>query len=161
MDQERIVKEMVERNCNFVFNPPDASHFGGVWERLIRTVRQVLSGLLLEHGNRITSDTLSTLFCEVASIVNNRPLCVTQLEDPTSCEPLTPNHLLTLKPEPVIPPLGTFQKEDLYSRMRWRRVQFFWSTNSGGDGRRNICLLCSREESGFRKGTPCSLEWWS
>ncbi|KAK7107684.1 hypothetical protein V1264_015565 [Littorina saxatilis] len=131
MDPDRVVKEMVERNCNFIFNPPHASHFGGVWERLIRTVRQVFSGLLLEHGSRLTSDTLSTLFHEVASVVNNRPLCVTQLEDPTSCEPLTPNHLLTLKPEPIFPPPGTFQKEDQYSRKRWRRVQYlveqFWT----------------------------------
>ncbi|XP_070196592.1 uncharacterized protein [Littorina saxatilis] len=131
MDPDRVVKEMVERNCNFIFNPPHASHFGGVWERLIRTVRQVFSGLLLDHGSRLTSDTLSTLFHEVASVVNNRPLCVTQLEDPTSCEPLTPNHLLTLKPEPIFPPPGTFQKEDQYSRKRWRRVQYlveqFWT----------------------------------
>ncbi|KAK7092464.1 hypothetical protein V1264_008203 [Littorina saxatilis] len=131
MDPDRVVKEMVERNCNFIFNPPHASHFGGVWERLIRTVRQVFSGLLLEHGSRLTSDTLSTVFHEVASVVNNRPLCVTQLEDPTSCEPLTPNHLLTLQPEPIFPPPGTFQKEDQYSRKRWRRVQYlveqFWT----------------------------------
>jgi hypothetical protein len=96
MSQDKIVEQMVERNCNFSFNPPSASHFGGVWERLIHTVRQVLSGLLLEHGDRLTSDTLSTLFYKVAGIINNRPLCVNQLGDPNACEPLTPNHLLTL-----------------------------------------------------------------
>ncbi|KAK7102491.1 hypothetical protein V1264_020702 [Littorina saxatilis] len=41
------------------------------------------------------------------------------------------NHLLTLKPEPIFPPPGTFQKEDKYSRKRWRRVQYlveqFWT----------------------------------
>jgi hypothetical protein len=131
MNKSKIIEQMVERNCNFMFNPPSASHFGGVWERLIGTVRQILSGLLREYGGRLTSDTLSTLFYEVAGIVNNRPLCVNQLEDPTACEPLTPNHLLTLKPEPIFPPPGSFQKEDIYSRKRWRRVQYlveqFWS----------------------------------
>lgn len=131
MNENKIIEQMVERNCNFSFNPPSASHFGGVWERLIGTVRQVLSGLLREHGSRLTSDTLSTLFHEVAAIINNRPLCVAQLEDSTACEPLTPNHLLTLKPEPIFPPPGDFQREDLYSRKRWRRVQYlveqFWN----------------------------------
>ena len=45
-------------------------------------------------------------------------------------EPLTPNHLLTLKPKVVLPPPGQFQRADLYSRKWWRRVQYlsneFW-----------------------------------
>jgi hypothetical protein len=115
----------------FAFNTPSASHFGGVWERLIRTVRQVLAGLLCEHAEKLSTVTLATLLHEVAAIINNRPLCVQDLEDPTSLEPLTPNHLLTLKPEPVFPPPGEFKRQDLYSKKRWRRVQFlveqFWS----------------------------------
>ena len=31
-------------------NPPYASHFGGVWERQIRTARQILNGILSTHG---------------------------------------------------------------------------------------------------------------
>lgn len=131
MDSDKVSAEMKERSCEFHFNPPSASHFGGVWERLIRQVRQVIQGLLSEHENRLTTDTLPTLFYEVAAIVNNRPLCVESLEDPRSPAPLTPNHLLTIKPEPVFPPPGNFKKSDLYSGKRWRRVQFlveqFWS----------------------------------
>ena len=130
MNDAKIVDELSERNCKFLFNPPTASHFGGVWERMIRIVRQILSDLVGAYTGRFTSDALATLFHEVASIVNNRPLCPANLQDPSSCVPLTPNHLLTLRPEPVFPPPGNFQREDMYARKRWRRVQFlaneFW-----------------------------------
>jgi len=38
-------------------------------------------------------------------------------------ETLTPNHLLTLRQEPVLPP-GIFVSQDNYSRQRWRQVQY-------------------------------------
>ena len=69
--------------------------------------------------------------CEAAAVLNSRPLTVENLNDPLSLEPLTPNHLLTMKTNIVLPPPGEFQKADLYSRKRWRRVQYlaneFWS----------------------------------
>lgn len=53
------------------------------------------------------------------------------LSDPESTSPLTPNHILTMKTKPVLPPPGIFQREDLYLRKRWRRVQHlsceFWT----------------------------------
>ena len=39
-------------------------------------------------------------------------------------QPLTPNHLLTMKSNIIMPPQGDFQRPDLYSRKRWRRVQY-------------------------------------
>ena len=38
---------------NWIFNPPLASHMGGVWERMNRTVLKVITGLLQEHGPRL------------------------------------------------------------------------------------------------------------
>ena len=42
----------------------------------------------------------------------------------------TPNHLLTMKSKVILPPPGIFQRADIYSRKRWRRVQYlideFW-----------------------------------
>ncbi|KAL8567647.1 hypothetical protein ACOMHN_054459 [Nucella lapillus] len=131
VNKEKISEEMLKRNCEFVFNPPTASHFGGAWERIIRTVREVMQGLLSKHGSRLTTTALVTLFCEVAAIVNNRPLTTDDLDDPHSTAPLTPNHLLTIKPEPIFPLIGLFDEADLYCRKRWRRVQYlleqFWS----------------------------------
>ena len=61
---------------------------------------------------------------------NSRPLTVPS-SDPDDLDPLTPNHLLTMKSKMVMPPLGNFQKADVYLRKRWKRVQYlsniFWS----------------------------------
>ena len=100
---------------------------GGVWERQIRTTRSVLSSLLLDHGTQLDDDALRTLMTEAESIVNCRPLTVENLTDPLASERLTPNHLLTLKTQVVLPPPGKFESPDLYSRKRWRRVQYLAS----------------------------------
>jgi len=111
-------------------NVPSASHMGGVWERQIRSVRNVLSALLESNGSQLDDESLSTLLCEAEAIVNGRPLTVDALSDPDAPSPLTPNHLLTMKTKVVLPPPGNFQSEDVYSRKRWRRVQHlaneFW-----------------------------------
>ena len=68
---------------------------------------------------------------EAGAIVNSRPLTVSQLADPDSSSPLTPNHLLTMKTKVVLAPPGAFQPADVYSRKRWRRVTHlaneFWT----------------------------------
>ena len=70
---------------------------------------------------------LQTLLCEVESIINGRPL-TTNTEQPNVLEPLTPNHLLTLKAQPSFPP-GVFVK-DVYALHCWRQIQYmadlFW-----------------------------------
>ena len=130
LEPERVASEMLSKGCEFRFNPPSASHMGGVWERQIRTVRSVLSGLLLKYGQSLTSSSLRTLLYEVMAIVNSRPLSVESLESPNCPRPLTPNHILTMKSDPILPPPGVFAETALYVRQRWRRVQFlaeeFW-----------------------------------
>jgi hypothetical protein len=53
-----------------------------------------------------------------------------QLDDPNTLQPISPNHLLTMKSNVVLPPPGEFMAADVYSRKRWRRVQHlansFW-----------------------------------
>lgn len=133
LHRQQVKNFLVKNDCDWIefnFNVPSASHMGGIWERLIRTVRSVLSSLLNELGTQLDDETLRTLMTETENIVNSRPLTVTHLSDPLSPEPLTPNHLLTSKTTVVLPPPGTFERPDLYSRKRWRRVQYlanqFW-----------------------------------
>ena len=108
------------------FNSPGASHHGGVWERLIRSVRQVLHSVLKQQT--LDDEGLQTLLCEVEAILNSRPITSVSI-DPQDLEPLTPNHILVLKTKPVQPP-GLFDRNDLYIRRRWRQVQYmadlFW-----------------------------------
>ena len=133
LDHDKIRAELQRHDCDwfeFNMNVPSASHMGGVWERQIRSVRNVLAALLQSNGSQLNDESLRTLLCEAEAIVNSRPLTVDSLNDPLSLNPLTPNHLLTMKTKVVLPPPGVFQSADKYCRKRWRRVQHlaneFW-----------------------------------
>ncbi|WAQ94116.1 hypothetical protein MAR_006587 [Mya arenaria] len=98
---------------------------------LIKTVRSVLDAFLLQCPGRLDDSSLRNPFYEVSSIVNSRPLAISEIDDPDALEPLKPNHILTAKLEIPQPPPGKFVKENLLLRKRWRRVQFllehFWA----------------------------------
>lgn len=112
-------------------NPRSASHMGGVCERMIRRVRSILDVILSQHGSQLDDESLRTYMCEIAAILNCRPLSTEHLHDPSFINPLTPNHLLTMKSKIIVSPPGSFQRDDTYSVKRWRRVQYlvdqFWS----------------------------------
>ncbi|XP_073732301.1 uncharacterized protein [Misgurnus anguillicaudatus] len=131
VSNERVAAYLATKQCDFHFNAPGSSHAGGIWERQIRTVRSVMSSVLAQCAERLNDVSLRTFFYEAMSIINNRPLTVDTISDPKSLEPLTPNHLLTMKSSVPLPPPGVFVKEDLYTRKRWRQVQYlceqFWS----------------------------------
>lgn len=118
-NQEKLHQFLLQRDVKWIFNPPAGSHFGGVWERCIRTVRKVMTALL--NQQTLDDEGLVTLMCEVESIINSRP-STKVFED---MEALTPNHLLLLRSGSLLPP-GIFNKDDLYSRRRWRQVQYLW-----------------------------------
>jgi hypothetical protein len=125
-NQGRIHEYLLQQNIRWVFNPPTGSHHGGVWERCIRTVRKIM--LALVKGQTLDDEGLTTLMCEVEYIVNGRPI-TTVSTDPRDDEPLTLKHLLLLRSTAELP-LGNFERADLYSRKRWRQVQYladqFW-----------------------------------
>ena len=133
LNTDKIKQFLLKNECEFVefkFNVPYASHMGGVWERMIRSVRSVLTSLLNHLGCQLDDESFRTLMTEAESIINNRPLTIQDLSNPDAEEPLTPNHLLTGKSSTVFPPPGNFEEPDVYSRKRWRRVQYlsdqFW-----------------------------------
>lgn len=126
VNQNKIQKTLREQDVEWTFNPPGASHHGGIWERLIKSIRQVLCSVLAQQS--IDDEGLQTILCEVEAILNSRPL-TTVTTEPHDLHPLTPNDLLLLKAKPTLP-TGIFDKNDLYTRRRWRQVQYlaniFW-----------------------------------
>lgn len=128
LDVQMINSSLLEKGVTWQFNPPAASHFGGVWERLIRSIRKILYSVMIQQVIRLDDEALQTLFCEVESIMNNRPLTRSS-KDPNDLEVLTPNHILLLKSETYMP-VGVFSKHDTYVQRRWRQVQYladqFW-----------------------------------
>jgi hypothetical protein len=91
MDHKALAKYIAEQNCEWVFNPPHASHFGGDWERQIATIRQVLNGMFSDLGPyQLTHELLATLMVEVSGIVNSRLISIVP-SDADQPQPLTPN----------------------------------------------------------------------
>ena len=125
LNEDKAVDVMAAQGVSWKFNPPYGSHFGGAWERMIRSTRRIFRGLL--HQQRLTDEVLTTLMCEVESILNSRPLTSVS-DDPRDPRPLTPAHLLTLRSPQGQPCLTA--KTDSYSKKRWRQVQYladaFW-----------------------------------
>ena len=125
-NQQQVHEFLLQHEIKWTFNPPTGSHHGGVWERCIRTVRKVMKAITREQV--LDDEGLHTLMCEVESVVNGRPITKVS-DDPRDLEALTPNHLLLLRPGITAPP-GKFTKDDIYSRRRWRQVQYladvFW-----------------------------------
>ena len=122
---EEFTKQLRENQCQFLFNPPQASHMGGSWERLIRSIRAVFSGLTA-HMHNLSTSNLRVLFYECMAIINSRPLSAISEE----FKPLSPNDLLHMKSSIVLPMPGSFDDNDLHARKRWRAVQLlanhFW-----------------------------------
>ena len=141
-NQAKIHDALLQKSIKWVFNPPGASHHGGVWERLIRSTRKVLGALVKEQS--LDDESLQTLLCECESIINGRPL-TTVSDDPKDLEPLSPNHLLLLRSETPLPP-GLFLKSDTYSRRRWRQVQYLADVFWGRWKREYLPLLQSRQK---------------
>ena len=57
-NQSQIVDELTQRQIEWRFNPPTASHMGGVWERLVASVKRSLRVVL---GNQcVAEDVLHT-----------------------------------------------------------------------------------------------------
>ena len=118
-DGRRISDRLANEGIKWHFNPPSSSHRGGVWERIIRSVRRLLYVLTKEQ--LLSEETLSTCFVEIERILNNRPL-VPCVADDNGRSTLSPNSLLLMK-ENVGIQEGVSMKEN-YVR-RWRQVNHF------------------------------------
>ena len=100
MNHSKISDFLSQHNGDWVVwkrNPPHASNYGGVWERHIRTARNILSGMLKVHGEILHEESFQTLLAEVENVINSRPLSVDNLSDPSSLKPISPMTLLTQK----------------------------------------------------------------
>ena len=116
LDKKAIDAYCVKHNIEWFFHPPTASHMNGACERMIRTVRKVLTGMLTDRC-RLTDDILHTLLVEVEGIINHRPL--TNVSDDIADDtPLTPADLLLIKSTPQVSP-GVFSQE-ICSEKTWR-----------------------------------------
>ena len=69
---EKVHGALLQQGVDWNFNPPHSSHRGGLWERLIRSVRSVLAVLLQDRT--LMEEAFVTVMTEVEGVLNSRPL---------------------------------------------------------------------------------------
>jgi hypothetical protein len=130
LDNDTLQRFSACQGVSWSFNPPAASHHGGVWERQIRTERKILNAIMTEQHLKTcqSEEELHTFLCEVEAVIKSRPL-TTVSSDPADLNVITPNDLLLLRSNATLPP-GSFNERDIYAKRRWRQIQYladvFW-----------------------------------
>ena len=91
LNKNELCDKLAMKQIVWKFAPPSTPHFGGCWERLIRSVKTSLRAILREQAPK--EETLLTLMIEVEAIINSRPLTHVTLDHEDSAA-LTPNCFL-------------------------------------------------------------------
>ena len=112
---------MCAQGIQWHFNPPYAPHFGGAWERLVKSVKTALRSVLKE--TYVTESVLRTALIEVEAVLNSRPLTHNST-DPDDYVALTPNHFLhSHRDVGGLPLPDVCLDKEINSRRRWRQAQ--------------------------------------
>ncbi|XP_058459679.1 uncharacterized protein LOC131435621 [Malaya genurostris] len=80
-----------DARTRWTFNPPSAPHMGGVWERMVRSVKEAMRAL--DDGRKLNDEILLTVLAEAESFINSRPLTYMP-QDSAEGEAITPNHFI-------------------------------------------------------------------
>ena len=121
LNQNQISQFLLRKEIDWHFNTPLASHFGGTWEHLIRSVRRVM-GTLAPYGT-LNDENLHTLLVEQEGILNSRPLTPVTFAEKID-RPLTPYDLLLLSPDMGLPVTET-ASADAHFKNRWKQIQLY------------------------------------
>ncbi|XP_062704617.1 uncharacterized protein LOC134286930 [Aedes albopictus] len=121
--------QLTNTRTKWTFNPPAAPYMGGVWERLVRSVKEALTAL--DDGRRLTDEILQMAIVEAQDIINSRPLTYVSQQF-GEAEALTPNDFLRgvppnqpcvtgLPPQPVEALRDAFQRSQQLASVIWER----------------------------------------
>lgn len=119
IDQEKIVNDSANKGIKWNWNPPEGSHFGGVFESLIKVTKKSLKAIVGNAG--LNDDELQTALKEVEALMNSRPLGY-EGTDPRDEPVLTPSHFLIGQLGGQLAPRVT-DEIAFNPRKRWRLVQ--------------------------------------
>lgn len=96
LDWSTIEASTYNRAIKWKFIPPGAPWWGGWWERLIRSVKDMLKRIL--GKSCVTWIELSTILCECEAVINSRPLTYVTTDDDGALKPLTPQMFIQSLP---------------------------------------------------------------
>ena len=111
--------QLAGQSISFRYNPPHAPHFGGAWEREIKSVKASLQVVLRDQI--VPEDVLTTVLVEVEGILNAKPLGYVS-SDVADPDPITPNLLLMGRRDASLPQ-ALYGPEALLGRRLYRHSQ--------------------------------------
>ncbi|XP_055604451.1 uncharacterized protein LOC129752705 [Uranotaenia lowii] len=111
--------ECSDCNIRWHFNPPRASHFGGLWESAINSAQKHF--LRVVRDRPLAYDDMDTLLCQIECCLNSRPITPLS-DDPTDFEPLTPGHFLVGTSLKSVPDENLHDIPSNYLR-KWQQTQ--------------------------------------
>ncbi|KAI5102717.1 hypothetical protein C0J45_8069 [Silurus meridionalis] len=88
---QELQRHAAKQKIEFRFNPPNASHFGGSWERAIRSIKNALRTVV--GAQTVTEEVLQTVLIEIEGILNSKPLGYVS-SNVADLDSITPNLLL-------------------------------------------------------------------
>lgn len=123
----RWKEHLAKQKIKFRFNPPGAPHFGGTWEREVKSVKTALKVILKDQI--VSENVLRTILIEVEGIMNAEPMGYLS-SDVADHDPITPNMLIMGRRDSSLPQ-AVYDSSDLLGKRRWRHSQVladqFWS----------------------------------
>ncbi|KMQ87331.1 bel12-ag transposon polyprotein [Lasius niger] len=96
----RIVGRLANNGILWIFNPPAAPHFGGLWEAAVKALKHHLRRAIRE--TKLTFEEITTFLADVEACLNSRPL-QPLTDDPEDLGALTSGHFLIGGPLNAIP----------------------------------------------------------
>ncbi|XP_055591548.1 uncharacterized protein LOC129743534 [Uranotaenia lowii] len=117
--QKALAEECTNNGIRWHFNPPKASHFGGLWEAAIASAQKHFLRVIGNHT--LPYDEMETLLAQIESCLNSRPISSLS-DDPSDFDPLTPGHFLVGGALKAVPQLDLSSIP--YNRLNnWHRTQ--------------------------------------
>ena len=130
---DSVRPRLLAEGIDWTFLPPYASHYAGVWERMIGLVKKHLARV--SSGDTLHEETFHTAMVQIEGVVNDRPL--TQIpnrpDDISEFKPLRPRQIINSDfTGDVAPKFVAELANDEGEKMRFRfeaareRVRAFW-----------------------------------
>lgn len=125
-ESQAIQQHLSKLNVSWHFNPARASHFGGLWEAGVKSMKTHIYRVL--KNTKLTFEEFNTTITQIEACLNSRPLCAF-IEDPDNLDALTPAHFLIgqailTPPHPDVTHLET-NRLSRYQFLQ-RLLQLFW-----------------------------------
>lgn len=118
-ESQLIQNEFLRQGITWNFNPARASHFGGLWEAGVKSMKTHLHRVLRER--KLTYEDFNTLLIQIEACLNSRPLCPLS-EDINDFEVLTPGHFL-IGQAPITMPYPEVKPRKMIELKRYEFIQ--------------------------------------